>query len=160
MTKSDFRYKRKRGHIDASPARAVTQIRANWLDLVEPDPDAEEIEAARIQLLKEAEEDQQDEHEGEKRNQNQQQQPTVIKTSTNNTLTPNFFLSPQVIAAAAIDKTPSFTSTITTNDSVIQQKKDNTTDPQKSVLNVWTPFEINAALSSGNGIPFPLCSLL
>jgi len=38
---------RKRGHITESPSRAVTQIRVRWLDVVEHDPDADELEAAR-----------------------------------------------------------------------------------------------------------------
>ena len=77
FTASLFTYKRKRGHINVSPSRAVTQIRAksvsrlsvrvtrdvrdltclcvflflsyacSWLDVVEPDPDVEELEAGR-----------------------------------------------------------------------------------------------------------------
>lgn len=48
FTASLFTYKRKRGHINISPSRAVTQIRANWLDVVEPDPDRDEVELARV----------------------------------------------------------------------------------------------------------------
>lgn len=51
FTASLFTYKRRDGKIIVSPSRAVTQIRANWLDVIEADPSKEEVEEARLASL-------------------------------------------------------------------------------------------------------------